>query len=258
MEGFKEGLRILTGDIYKIHQENNKYPKSNDLDSILLEFNKMMDELVIKILEKILLPVYKYKHDLISFGKAYDISMLNRQINNDSQQSKFDYAMLDFVNYFNDKKFIENVKQQCNNNKENTNKNKNVKLKPKIKIPRVLNSGFNVKEHSDPGLFALSFLSTNSGLELYDRVEKEWIEIENTQGIWWNGIMSETVGYNNGAFIQSGQHRIRIDEKGYKPRFTGWYELSCNFQAKQSIVDEATMLYQTKKDAQQLVTKLFN
>ena len=44
MEGFREGLRILTGDIYKIHQENTKYPKSNDLDSTLFEFNKMMQE----------------------------------------------------------------------------------------------------------------------------------------------------------------------------------------------------------------------
>ena len=30
-------------------------------------------------------------------------------------------------------------------------------------------------EHSDPGLFALSFMSTNEGLELYDVSDDKWV-----------------------------------------------------------------------------------
>ena len=53
--------------------------------------------------------------------------------------------------------------------------------------PTVLKSEFNVFEHSDPGLFALSFASTNTGLEMYDEKDKKWIPIGLNEGIWWNG-----------------------------------------------------------------------
>ena len=164
--------------------------------------------------------------------------------------------MLDFVNYFNDKNKIDQMRQLKANGNVNVIKSNLVndnadETKDQGAIvtqqqeeheeqqqPTVLQTKFNVMEHSDPGLFALSFMSTNLGLEMFDRVTKKWIKIKPNEGIWWNGKMSETVGKDNGVDIKSGLHRIMIDEEKYTPRFTGWYEISCNFQLKQKVLKQ--------------------
>ena len=285
---FKEGLRILTGDIFEIHKNNNKYPK--ELCNILSNFNKIFDQFSIDLIKCVSRGVYgwcfnpdnvsKYSreefHDISLFNNYYCYKEENiigsstgesndKKTNQDpdangenenmnwNDKIKLRYSMLDFVNYFNDKDKImqmrELIKNETNDNgisgggnddddddeKElilESSKSQVVKLEP-----RVLGSECNVEGHSDPGLFALSFLSTNDGLQLFDRIENKWIDIDNTQGIWWNGMLAETIGkYKR---MKSGIHRILIDDKKFKPRFTGWYEVSCNFQLKESIIQEA-------------------
>ena len=54
--GFKEGLRILTGDIYKTHYQNNKYP--DHIREDILKINDEFDTLSLKIMQAIYDTVY--------------------------------------------------------------------------------------------------------------------------------------------------------------------------------------------------------
>ena len=291
IDKFKEGLRILTGDMFEIHQNNNKYPK--ELCNILSNFNKIFDQFSIDLIKCVAVGIYGwyFQPDNVSRyskQKFYDISLfnnyycyqekenenINNQYANDKNENmnwndeiKLRYSMLDFVNYFNDKDKIMQMRQLVKDDHETNNNNggngndgngdddsKELLLKdsqPQSQVvsklePRVLAGKCNVEEHSDPGLFALSFLSTNDGLQLFDRIDNKWIDIDNTQGIWWNGMLSQTIGkYKD---MKSGIHRILIDDKKFKSRFTGWYEVSCNFQLKESIIQEAYQMAKMGND----------
>eukprot|EP01084_Bolivina_argentea_P033247 61522_1 len=215
INGFKEGLRILTGDLYKIHYENNKYP--NDIKDDILKINNEFDDLTVRIMKRIFNKIYNI-NSWKEFGTKYDVSILNNGKSNWTQK----FSMLDFVNYFNDKEYIFNIR-----------KNEDEKQSNELK-PNVLKSEFNVFEHSDPGLFALSFSSTNNGLEMFDQVTKKWIAIGLNEGIWWNGKTASLMNKN----FKEGKHRVKIDDINYKSRVTGWYEVSINKQLKPEIMKE--------------------
>ena len=51
IEGFKEGLRILTGDIYDVHYKNDKYPDSIKDD--ISRINKEFDQLSVNLMKVI-------------------------------------------------------------------------------------------------------------------------------------------------------------------------------------------------------------
>ena len=220
IDGFKEGLRILTGDVYKIHYKNDKYPDAVKDD--ILRINKEFDDLSVELMKVIANPVYGL-NDYKQFGSKYDISILNdgKEAEQDINK-KLKYSMLDFVNYYNDKEYIAKIRSNEINDKDGQLK------------PSVLKSEFNVFEHSDPGLFALSFASTNEGLEMYDELDGKWIKIGLNEGIWWNGKTANIIDNK----IYPGKHRVKIDDKTFKPRFTGWYEVSCNRQLKKEIMSE--------------------
>ena len=163
--------------------------------------------------------------DYKQFGEMYDISILNN-----GEVLKLKYSMLDFVNYYNDKEYIDNIRKDADSDDNKTKDDEHDNPKP-----NVLKSEFNVFPHSDPGLFALSFSSTNEGLEMYDHVTKNWIPIGLNEGIWWNGKTANIIDDK----IKSGEHRVKIDNKTFKSRFTGWYEVSCNKQLKPEVMKEA-------------------
>eukprot|EP01084_Bolivina_argentea_P102172 183089_1 len=200
IDGFKEGIRILSGDMYKIHVENNKYPSqiSNDIFTI----SQIFDNLSLNIMQSTYKTVFALK-DVNDFGTKYDISLFNE---------KMKFSMIDFVNYFNNKQYIEKLR-----NDEFVENDNEIK-------PTVLKSEFNVFEHTDPGLFALSFASTNDGLQMFDITTNEWIKIGLNECIWWNGETATKVNKQ----MKAGKHRVLINDVNYKPRFTGWYEVSCN------------------------------
>ena len=195
------------------------------------------------------------KGDYKQFGSVYDISILN---DGSDESKKLKYSMLDFVNYYNNKEYIDKIRQETDDdNKNDWDDVFHDNDDGKEPMPNVLKSDFNVMAHSDPGLFALSFSSTNEGLEMYDEQSKKWIKIGLNEGIWWNGKTANVIDNK----VKPGEHRIKIDDKTYKPRFTGWYEVSCNKQLKSEIMTETLKMKRKNKeidDASQNILKALN
>eukprot|EP01083_Nonionella_stella_P194416 717120_1 len=221
--GYKEGLRVLTGDMFRLHEQENKY--SEDISDELMGINNILDGMSFEILKKVYNTIYGLS-DYTEFGTKYDISLLN---------DKLKFSMLDFVKYYNDKQFIEKIRSSTDDNKLQ---------------PNVLKTDFNVCEHIDPGLFAISFGSTNEGLELYDPVSDEWIKIKPHEAVWWNGDMSTKINSD----LKAGKHRVMINDD-YVPRFTGWYEVSCNKQLNQNIMQQALQSIQQTDEFTPLVLR---
>eukprot|EP01083_Nonionella_stella_P085081 235685_1 len=224
INGYKEGLRVLTGDMFRLHEQEHKYPE--DITAELTRLNGIFDGMSFEILKKVYNTIYGLS-DYTEFGTKYGISLLN---------DKLKFSMLDFVKYYNDKEFIEKIRSSSDDNTERELQ------------PEVLKTEFNVCEHIDPGLFAISFGSTNEGLELYDPVGDEWIKIAPDETVWWNGDMSTKINSD----LKAGKHRVMINEN-YIPRFTGWYEVSCNKQLNQNIMQQALQSIQQTDEFTPLV-----
>ena len=79
MKGFKEGLRILTGDIYAIHSKIDKYP--SDIVKIISQCNNMLDGTSRLIIKAIAKDVYNI-NDVKELHTKYDISLFNHVDNN--------------------------------------------------------------------------------------------------------------------------------------------------------------------------------
>eukprot|EP01117_Protostelium_nocturnum_P012518 TRINITY_DN4614_c0_g2_i3.p1 TRINITY_DN4614_c0_g2~~TRINITY_DN4614_c0_g2_i3.p1 ORF type:complete len:392 (-),score=81.27 TRINITY_DN4614_c0_g2_i3:132-1256(-) len=97
----------------------------------------------------------------------------------------------------------------------------------------------NCVPHYDPGLFSLSFLSNNEGLQLYDPQKKTWfggplsIEGQMKFAVLWLG--QACVKASDGKF-QAGVHRVVYPRpQNQKPRLTAWYEVCTNQQINGAI-----------------------
>jgi len=89
----------------------------------------------------------------------------------------------------------------------------------------------NCAEHVDPGLFSLSVLSTQPGLQLKHISSGEWVDAPTNFGqgrtaVVWGGILLETI--SNGQ-LKAGFHRV-TDPKGGPPRMSIWTECCTSAQ----------------------------
>eukprot|EP00456_Euglypha_rotunda_P041533 TRINITY_DN3224_c0_g1_i5.p1 TRINITY_DN3224_c0_g1~~TRINITY_DN3224_c0_g1_i5.p1 ORF type:complete len:288 (+),score=32.54 TRINITY_DN3224_c0_g1_i5:60-923(+) len=79
-------------------------------------------------------------------------------------------------------------------------------------------SKYRVAPHADPGVFALSFGSTSSGLKMLNE-KKEWISVPDDGAVLWCGATAMEL--TNGR-IKPGWHRVDATTKS---RLTMWYEV---------------------------------
>jgi len=89
----------------------------------------------------------------------------------------------------------------------------------------------NCVEHYDPGLFSLSVLSTEAGLQLYDQGSDEWVDAPAVDGgsraqpivaVLWSGTAA--VDGSKGA-IKPAIHRVQYPKEAGRPRMSMWLEL---------------------------------
>jgi isopenicillin N synthase-like dioxygenase len=76
-----------------------------------------------------------------------------------------------------------------------------------------------VSAHADPGLFAISLISTSSGLQMLDkRNQNRWVDVPIGQSVIWAGASAHEV--SNGI-ISPGWHRVtRNNHDDSTPRST--------------------------------------
>jgi hypothetical protein len=93
---------------------------------------------------------------------------------------------------------------------------------------------YNVAPHGDPGLLALSVLSTGPGLELHDPVSDKWFQTpmgtdECPVGVLWCGSAAEEATHGR---VRSGIHRVTTAQA---KRLTIWYEACVQHQIPETI-----------------------
>eukprot|EP01090_Pellita_catalonica_P010623 TRINITY_DN22055_c0_g1_i2.p1 TRINITY_DN22055_c0_g1~~TRINITY_DN22055_c0_g1_i2.p1 ORF type:complete len:277 (-),score=63.99 TRINITY_DN22055_c0_g1_i2:302-1132(-) len=98
------------------------------------------------------------------------------------------------------------------------------------KRKKLIDKTLNCASHYDPGLFALSFLSTAKGLELLDPSTDIWVKgplsshAESKIGVIWLG---EAAHAASGGRLPRGIHRVSM---GKKQRLTMWMEINTSDQ----------------------------
>merc|ERR1712130_416919 len=87
----------------------------------------------------------------------------------------------------------------------------------------------NCVEHYDPGLFSLSFYSSQPGLQLLDLRNNQWVDgpcnsVESMKNvaIIWCGAAAQTIDPRFKPAIHRVQYPERMD--GSAPRMAIWYE----------------------------------
>jgi hypothetical protein len=97
---------------------------------------------------------------------------------------------------------------------------------------KLIDAGMNCVEHVDPGAFALSFLSTAGGLQVYDAVDKLWLDApfidrspdakpQPRVAVCWTGLAAAKASRGR---IPACQHRVRYSHE-YGRRLGMWFEL---------------------------------
>eukprot|EP01084_Bolivina_argentea_P298909 515184_1 len=196
-ENYKHSLRILTGKA--LEKYVSEYPKiiQSDIENI----SKCMDELCAEIINLGFESEYLWKHiDRLTMNET--ITLMDKDMK---------CGMIDFVKYLNVNNYEESEYLMIRKNK------------------------MNVCSHTDPGLFSLSFVSTNDGLELFDIIEKKWFKVPLNCGVLFAG---ETMPYVTDGRLKSGIHRVRFNENNIS-RFTGWYEVCGKHQIRYDVKEKA-------------------
>eukprot|EP01084_Bolivina_argentea_P166757 289475_1 len=224
---YKSLLTILTGDMFKRFEDI--YP--NDILKSIEILSNIMDTLANDILNKTKLfwigldgnDYYKYKHNKDIQKKQAD--MLKKSdtkifpelcLYNDN---KLECGMIDFVIYKNNKESKDNKYEMLENE-------------------------LNVDSHIDAGLFSISWIQNNEGIQLLDKnltqytESLKWINLpvynDGKYGILWTGQYANKLSNKN---IATGVHRVVYNHN--KPRFTAWYEACVNNQIPKEIWDKA-------------------
>lgn len=192
---YKSVFRLFTNDMLKLFKNDYQFYLYKDMKIL----SDIMDQISFKFIKNTQSIWYP------TLSKQSTIRpQLQQQLSNLTLFDKnISFGMINFVYYKNNK--------QTNDKKY-----------------KMLKNNLNVKEHIDPGLFSISFIQDNIGLQMFDKYDKKWIQIpiykNGTYGVLWTGqYASEVTDFD----INTGIHRVTYNDK--KPRFTGWYE-ACVYQ----------------------------
>lgn len=91
----------------------------------------------------------------------------------------------------------------------------------------------NISAHFDPGLLAVSWYSSTSGLQVYSFVQRKWFDVPVGMGVVWAGRYLQKKGSSDSGsfgFMQAyryGVHRVLFAEE---PRLTFWSEVCTSKQ----------------------------
>lgn len=174
----------------------NMFP--DNLRSNIVELTTFMDNLMKNLVEKTSKEVFNL--EITELGKSCDLALFS------DEKPKF--GMLDVAHYLNDKSKYFDQNSEI--------------IPPK-----------NCVEHYDPGLFSLSFYSSQPGLQVLDLSTEKWYdgpcntkEDEKNYGIIWCGSAASKISKNE---IKPAIHRVEYPEESNKePRMSIWYEI-CTF-----------------------------
>jgi len=193
----KQSYRIITGKT--IHPM--RYPPQ--FRELLKDLSEDMDEVVHK-LGMIILEAMG-----VTYESKYDIPLMERsEINHPVLKKQFNYnnfGMLDIAYYDN----------EVTEEKDNT-------------YPPL-----NCAEHTDPGLVSLNVGSTAPGLQFFDPVNNNWVDIPAEEGvgvIWCGDAVVYMKNEGERMKLMAGKHRVQYDDK---PRTTMWHEAILRGQYEQ-------------------------
>jgi len=195
----KEELRILTGYRLNNFKKNNLIP--SDCIKNLEALSFALDDLSLQITDVLSEPLFGCNVSSLALNADLPVAYLHES----------HFGMLDTAFYFNRKP-------------------------TELPLPPMGTSvsEVNCVPHYDPGLFSISFLSTNEGLQLQNPKTKEWIA----------GPINTINGQSDICVIWLGEAAVKASKKGLKagihrvvyprvaaPRLTMWYEVCTVKQA---------------------------
>mmetsp|Transcript_10529 Transcript_10529/g.32408 ORF Transcript_10529/g.32408 Transcript_10529/m.32408 type:complete len:635 (-) Transcript_10529:50-1954(-) len=210
--GHKETLRGVTQD-----RLSEYFPEA--MRALAKHLDESMPRLIELLLREDLFPAY---HTLAELGTEGKLPLLQ------SGADVTRYGMLDVAHYFN-MDVSEPSKQDSSPSSASL---------PEDGIRRPPSMNTNCTDHYDPGLFALSFLSTAPGLELYDAATKTWNAApyhpdlstatdDDYLVILWSG--SAAARLSDGR-IPPTRHRVQYRPDIATSRMSMWYEVCTDTQ----------------------------
>lgn len=187
----KEALRVLTGDMV-----SGMHLPEGEVSRCFLALSSTLDDTCSQLIHAIAETVFE--RSAAELARTQKIPLLTTE----ASAVHSSYGMLDVVQYYN----------RCNG------------------TAVVAGEGsYNVAPHGDPGLFALSVLSDEPGLELFDPATASWVKPPPEAGILWCGFAAEEA---TGGRVRSGIHKVNTSAA---KRMTLWYEVCVSSQIPECI-----------------------
>eukprot|EP01083_Nonionella_stella_P268418 907390_1 len=191
----KTMLHILTGNMFDLYREFYPLPLLKDLEI----FSNTVDRLSMGIMRAL-------------YDQIFGLNTLNG-------------GMLDFVLYHNDDEDEDDDEDQ--EDAEEDEEDEDDDDDEEEEEDMMGKNRLYVREHTDPGLFSISFGSDNLGLQMFDISQSKWINVPTNYGVLWCGEIASKITQNK---IKSGIHRVVKNIYNKQPRFTAWYEVCVNNQ----------------------------
>jgi hypothetical protein len=224
--GHKETLRGVTGDRLSAF-----FPES--MRALGRHLDESMPRLVQLLLQEELFGV---GHTLSQLGEVGRLPLLR-----ESSGERLRYGMLDVAHYFNVTESESAASESAMEENEHERK-ESESGGPAVEVRRAPKMNTNCMDHYDPGLLALSFLSTAPGLQLYDPVEKCWEEAphhpataqhadaavaaQDYLAVLWSGHAAAKLSDGR---IPPTRHRVQYAPE-QSARMSMWYEVCTDTQ----------------------------
>ncbi|KAL9648179.1 hypothetical protein ABK040_009183 [Willaertia magna] len=192
----KEGFRMLTGTfLQKSLQKSLQNNENKNFIEKLIKLGNLLDNLSINFMKNYCKDIFNISFNELCQLNIYPLFTTENNKNNQQQllQKNTENNICD--NYNNN--FCKDYCKDFNN--------EHFSLLDIAKYTKTKDKSIIVHEHSDPGLFSFSLQSTQPGLQLFDPINKEWINVPNNISVLWCGLTANEI--TNGK-ISCGFHRV--------------------------------------------------
>ncbi|KAL9648167.1 hypothetical protein ABK040_009172 [Willaertia magna] len=211
----KEGFRMLTGTF--LQKSLQKFLQNNENKNFiekLIKLGNLLDNLSINFMKNYCKDIFN-----ISFNELCQLNiypLFTTENNNNQQQLLQKNTENNIYDNYNNN-FCKDYCKDFNN--------EHFSLLDIAKYTKTKDKSIIVLEHSDPGLFSFSLQSTQPGLQLFDPINKEWINVPNNISVLWCGLTANEI--TNGK-ISCGLHRVIQSDNTLQQLDNNLQQNNCN------------------------------